>query len=147
MRHLSLVLGFACPPAGSPLIHPPHLLPCSTLSSSRSHRHRQPCHLDASRHAELGPSMGSALTRPATTRSRAFLSNEAVSYYHNPDTGSEIWLVGVIHDARASSRVRTHSLNAEFWVRQTTPVLIAYCCIIVQECLSCRLISSISSRF
>ncbi|CAM9538671.1 unnamed protein product, partial [Ectocarpus sp. 8 AP-2014] len=32
----------------------------------------------------------------------AFASNDGVSYLRNPDTGSEIWLVGVVHGQEAS---------------------------------------------
>lgn len=35
----------------------------------------------------------------------AFISNDGVSYLRNPDTGSEIWLVGVVHGKETSVEV------------------------------------------
>lgn len=35
----------------------------------------------------------------------AFTSNDGVSYLRNPDTGSEIWLVGVVHGQETSVEV------------------------------------------
>lgn len=121
MKHLTPVLCFAPPQIGSPLILPQQRLqPCSALPSRLHQESEQPSLIEPRKQAGLRPSMGRAMARPATKRSRAFLSNEAVSYYHNLHAGSEIWLVGVIHDARASSRVRSprsrHSITIRPYV-------------------------------
>lgn len=109
MRYPCFALGCVYLQAHSPLLVR-HLPQWATLPS-RFHQQNQPCRqVQHWKQPALRPSMGSSMTRRATKRSRAFLSNEAVSYYHHLDSGSEICLVGVIHDARASSRVRKSRL-------------------------------------
>lgn len=105
MQLLSLLAGLVLlgRSALSFIVHPTHLWSSSSCPS----RFQQQKRSFLSIHTDSPPILDRAATTLALAARGppAFLSDEAVSCYQNLDTGSTVYLVGVIHDARRSSKV------------------------------------------
>lgn len=111
MRTGCLPLGLLCRPALSFLVNPTQLSGDSSCFPG-SHQQKPPA-LDVSRSpADEPPIVGRTdPTMLAAGGSPAFLSDSAVSCYRSIGTGSTVYLVGVIHDSRRSSKVSVISIH------------------------------------
>lgn len=100
MRHRDLAFTFAlaCLPAFSFFVPPmtTRFLPSSNSPYTAGQGRSLPVHDDR---VPVGRCKSRMLAAPE------FLSNEAVTVYHNPDSTSKMWLLGVVHDATKSSQV------------------------------------------
>ena len=104
---VSLLLGFVCrstlQPALSFRVHPSNRWSSPSRALRPPQQRRRLHFLDT--HAAQPPTRDCTTTALAARGSPGFLSDEAVSCFRNLGTGSTVYLVGVVHNAKRSSQV------------------------------------------
>lgn len=105
---VSLLLGFVCrstlQPALSFRAHPSNRWSSPSRALRPPQQRRRLHFLDT--HAPQPPTRDCTTTALAARGSPGFLSDEAVSCFRNLGTGSTVYLVGVVHNAKRSSQVK-----------------------------------------